>query len=106
LEVSNSYYGLQPIFHDHDRMSSITRVLHTTTWEYFTSYLPSRFTRSPKAVKEAIMVDINDLVQEFWRTSSDKAVGASILALHHLLGILQDILKVCFVISVFAIAVD
>ena len=52
------------------------------------------------------MVDINDLVQEFWRTSSDKAVGASILPLRHLLGIFQDILKVCFVVSVFATAVD
>ena len=52
------------------------------------------------------MVDINDLVQEFWRTSSDKAVGASILPLRHLLGIFQDILIVCFVVSVFATAVD
>ena len=93
------------IIHNHERMSSITRVLHTTTWKYFTSLLPYRFNRSPKKVKEAIMVDINDLVQEFWRTSSDKAVGASIFPLRHLLRIFQDILRVCFVVFVFATAV-
>jgi hypothetical protein len=52
------------IIHNHDRTSSITRVLHTTTWDYFTSRLPDRFSHSPKVVKEAIMTDINDLVQE------------------------------------------
>ena len=80
-------------------MSSITRVLHTTTWDYFTSRLPDRFIRSPKAVQEAIMTDINDLVQEFWKTSSDGAVGASFFAMRRLFEILQrcfDILEVCF----------
>ena len=52
------------------------------------------------------MVDINDLLQEFWRTPSDKAVGAPILPLRHLLGIFQDILRVCFVVFVFATAID
>jgi len=96
--------------HNHDRMSSITRVLHTTTWEYFTSRLPDRFSRSPKVVKEAIMTDINDLVQEFWRTSSDGVVGASLFAMRRLLEILQaclDNLEVCIdIVTVFAIAVD
>ena len=79
-------------------MSSITPVLHTTTWDYFTSRLPDCFIRSPKEVKEAIMTDINDLVQEFW-TSSDGTVGAALFAMRRLL----EILQVCFdiIISVF-----
>ena len=35
------------IIHNHDRMSSITRV-HTTAWNYFSSRLPECFSRSPK----------------------------------------------------------
>jgi hypothetical protein len=54
------------------------------------------------------MTDINDLVQDFWRTSSDGADGESFLAMRHLLEILQEcfhILEVCFdLISVFATA--
>ena len=98
------------IIHKHDRMSSISRVLHAATWVYFTSRLPYRFSRSPKAVKEAIMTDINDLVQEFWRTSSDGVVGPSFFAMRRLLKILQgcfDISEVCFdIISAFVTAVD
>ena len=94
------------IIHNHDRMSSITRVLHTTTWDYFTSRLPKRFSFSSKVVKEAIRTDINDLVQDFWRTSRDVDVGASLFAMRRLLEILQrcfDFLKVCFdIISDFA----
>ena len=74
------------ITYNHDRMSSITRVLHTTTWKYFTSHLPDRFIRSPKVVKEAIMTDINELVQEFRRTSSDEFVG---VFMRRPLGLLQ-----------------
>jgi hypothetical protein len=104
------------IIHNHERTSSesITRILlvHTATWDYFTSRLPDRFTLSPKVVQEAIMTDINDLVQEFCRTSSDEAVasGISFFAMLRLLEILQlcfDMLEVCFdIISVFASAVD
>ena len=37
------------IIHSHDRMSSVTRILHTTTtWNYFASCLPDRFIHSPK----------------------------------------------------------
>ena len=86
------------IIHNHDRMSSITRVLHTTTWDYFTSRLPDRFIHSPKVVKEAIMSDINDLVREFRRTSSD--VGASFFAMRRLFEILHN-LEVCFDIIPF-----
>ena len=78
------------IVHIHDRTSYIPRVLHTTTWVYFKSSLPSRFIRSPKAVKEAIMRDINGLVQEFWETSNDGAVGTSFFAMLRLLEILQE----------------
>jgi hypothetical protein len=80
-------------------MSSITPVLHTKTWDYFTSRLPDRFSRSPKVVKEEIMRDINNLVQEFWRTSSDGAVGAPFSEMRQLLEILQvcsDNFEVCF----------
>ena len=95
------------LIHNHDRISSITRVLHTTTWDYFTSHLPGRFDRSPKVVKEAIMADINDLVQKFWKTSSDGADGAPFFEMRRLLKILQNISDVCFVvISVFASFTD
>ena len=91
------------IIHNCHRISSINRVLHTATWDFFVSRLPGCFNRSPKVVKEAIMKDINDFVQEFWSTSSDGAVGAPIFPMRRLL----EILKVCFVIiSVFASAVD
>ena len=91
------------IIHNHDRMSSITRFLHTTTWDYFSSNLPEGFDRSPKVVKEAIITDIGDLVEEFRRTSSD--VRASFFAMRRLFEILQDILEVCFDInSIFAIS--
>jgi hypothetical protein len=81
-------------------MSSITRGLHATTWDHFTSCLPDRFNRSPKVVKEAIMTDVNDLLQEFWRASSDGVVGAFHFAMLRLLQILQECfflnLGVCF----------
>jgi hypothetical protein len=89
------------IIHNHDRMTSIT--LHAATWAYFTASLSDHFVRSSKEVKEAIMTDINDLVQEFCRTSSD--IGASFFAMCRLLKILQRILEVCFdIISVSAAA--
>ena len=83
-------------------MSSINRALHTTTWDYFTSRLHYRFCRSPKVVKEAIMTDINDLVEEFWRTSSDVQVVTSFFAMRRMLEILQQCfgsLEVCFDIA-------
>jgi hypothetical protein len=90
-------------------MSSITRVLHTTTWDHFTKHLSENFFY-PKVMKEEIMTNINDLVQEFWTTSSDGAVGASFFAMRRLFEILQgcfDSSEVCFdIISVFATAVD
>ena len=90
-------------------MSSITRVLHTTTWDYFSKSLADRFISSPEVVKEEIMAGINDLVQEFLTTSSEGAVGASFFAMRRLLEILQECygFLVCFDnISVFATAVD
>ena len=71
-------------------MSSITQFLHTTTWDYFTSYLSYRFRRSSKEVKKAIMTDIDDLVQEFWRVPSDGFVEVFFYAMHRLLEILQE----------------
>ena len=84
------------IIYNRDRKSprAIIRVPRTATWKFFTSLLPSRFRHSPKVVKEAIMTDINDLVQEFWRTSSDRAVGASFFEMRRLYEILEGCLKV------------
>ena len=95
------------IIHNHDRMSSITRVLHTTTWNFFTSRLPHRFCCSPKEVMEAIMADINDLVQEFWGTSGDGTVGASLIPMHLLFEILRgcfDNFKVCLDVAAVDLA--
>ena len=48
------------------------------------------------------MTDINVLVQEFWRASTDGAVGVSFFEMRRLLEILQKCLntmsEVCFVI--------
>jgi len=74
----------------HVRIYPITRDLHYETWIYFKLFLPGRFIRSPIVVKEAIMADINDLVQDFWRTLSDGADGESYFAMRRLLEILQD----------------
>ena len=91
------------IIHNCDRMSSITRVLHTTTWDYFTEDLAFRFDHYPKVVKEEIMADVNGLVQEFRMSSRDGVVGESFIATCCLLKILQ----VCFdIIPFFATAVD
>jgi hypothetical protein len=73
-------------------MSSITRVLRAKTWNYFTGRLPNFFIRSPKTVKEVIMADINDSVQEFWRTPGDGAVRPSFFAMLRLF----EILKKCY----------
>ena len=95
------------IIHNRDRMSSIARVLHTTTWDYFTEKLADSFIHSPNVVREEIMADINDLVQEFQMSSRDGAVGESFLAMWHLLKILQVCLQVCYdIILFFATAVD
>ena len=97
------------IIYNYDRKSPITRVPHTATWKFFTSHVPSRFRRSPKVVKEAIMTDINDLVQEFWSTSSDRDVGESLFGMRGMLRlheILEDYLKVSLYWFRFATAVD
>ena len=84
------------IIHNYDRRSSITRVLHEATWNYFTSLLPGRFYRSPNVVKEVIITDIHDLIQEFWRTSTDGADGEPIFAMCRLHKIFGQSLEVCF----------
>ena len=95
------------IIHNRDRMSSIIRVqiLHTTTWDYFTSHLPDRFIRSSKVVKEAIMTDIKDSMQELHRNSSDVVTRASFFEMRCLLKILQGCFdfEVCFYIIQVAV---
>ena len=83
------------IIHNYDRRSSITRVLHVETWKYFASNLPNNLSLSPKVVKEAIMTDVYDLVQEFWRTSTDEVNVESIFAMRCLYGILGMCSDVC-----------
>ena len=94
------------IIHEHDRMSSIAWVIRTATWDFFTARLPHRLKYSPRAVKEAIMTDIDGLVQELM-TSRDGAVGA-FFEMRRLLEILQgcfNFLQVCFeLISVFSLS--
>ena len=88
-----------------DRMSSIARVLHTITWSYFSvdSELACYFLQSPNVVKEEIMADINDLVQEFRMSSRNGTVVESFVAMCRL----YEILKVCFdIIPFFATAID
>ena len=93
-------FSLLISIHNHDRMFSITHVLHTTTWDNFTHCLPARFINSPNEVMEVVMTDINDLVQEFLMTSSDGAVEESLFAMGCLFKILQS-LNVCFDIYLF-----
>jgi hypothetical protein len=61
-------------------------------------------------VKDAITADINDLVIEFWRTSSDRADGAPFFVMRRLFEILQecfDNFDVCFdITSGFATVFD
>ena len=84
------------IIHSCDRRSSITRVPQSRTWDYFASHLLDHFILSSKVVKEAIMTDIYDLVQEFWRTSTDGAHGGHLFAMRRLHEILRRCLEVCF----------
>ena len=89
--------------HNRDRMPSITRVLHTTTWRYFTKELAFHFSQSPKVVKEEIMADINDLVEEFRMSSRNGAFGESFVAMCRL----GEIFRVCFdIIPFFGTAVN
>ena len=90
------------IIHNHGRKSPITRVPRAT-WRFFISYIPDHNFNSPKVVKKAIMTDINDLVQEFWRTSSEGAVGESFFEMRRLYEILEVYLKVSLYSSVFAL---
>ena len=92
------------IIHDHDRMSPITRVLHTATWDFLTSgsFLSLRFRHSPKSVKEAIIADIDDLGEELMTSSDGAIIGPSFLEMRRLFGIFQECFQVCFhIITVF-----
>ena len=101
------FYQWLLITHNHDSTSSITRVLHTATWDFFTLRLPGHFCSSPKVVKEAIMTDLDNFMtdldnlvqEEFWRTSSDRDVGYVGFAMCRLYDILHrcsNILEVGF----------
>ena len=51
------------------------------------------------------MTDINDLVQEFWRTPNDGAVGTSFFAMRRLFEILQWYF-ICVFLYYFRFATD
>ena len=95
------------IIHNHYRLSSIPLVLHITTWDYLTRSLPDRFNNSPKGVKKIVVKDMNDLVQELWRTSRDRNVEVPFVAMRRLHKICLAIFEVCFnIIFVFTTAAD
>ena len=94
------------IIHNYDRTSCITRVPHTTTWDYFIEHLAGRFICPPEVLtrREEIMIDIKDLVQEFLTTSSDRADEASLFAMRRLFKFLQEcygFLEVCLYYFLF-----
>ena len=72
-------------------VTTLGRLPHSKTWDYFKSHLAVYFIHSPKIVKDVIMTDINNLVQEFWKISSDGAVDVFFPPM----GCLMRILKVC-----------
>ena len=90
------------IFHNQGRMSSITRVLHTTTLGLFYLMSSRPFRSFPKSSegREEYMAGIKNIVQEFWRTSSE---GVSFFAMYRLFNILQLYFDI---VSVYATPVD
>ena len=85
--------------------SSITQVLRTTTWLYFTQYLPQCFIRSPTVVKEVIKTDMNDLMQEFMTSSDASGAVRAMCRLLEFLEVCFNFLEMCFdTFSAFASA--
>ncbi|KAF8815804.1 hypothetical protein BYT27DRAFT_7155408 [Phlegmacium glaucopus] len=68
-----------------------TRLPHSATWDYVKFHLPPRFIKSPKLVKDAIMTDIDELMQEFCKISSSGAVDVFLTAMLCLMWILKDV---------------
>ena len=83
---------------DRNRISSTTRFPRRATWHYFEAYLPDYFMCCSNVVKDAITTDINDLMQQFWRTSTD---GLDIFcpAICRLREILQVCLDIMFLLG-------
>ncbi|KAF8816531.1 hypothetical protein BYT27DRAFT_7154580 [Phlegmacium glaucopus] len=75
------------------RIQSTTRLPHSATWGYVKFHLPWRFIKSPKPVKDAIIMDINELAQEFWKISNHGAFGVFFSAMLCLMGILEKIVS-------------
>ncbi|KAF8801464.1 hypothetical protein BYT27DRAFT_7147456 [Phlegmacium glaucopus] len=75
------------------KIHSTTRLPHSATWDYVTSHLPRRFIASPKQVRDAIMTNINELTQEFWKISNSGAVDVFFPAMFCLMRILKKDVK-------------
>jgi hypothetical protein len=85
--------------HNYNRVIPLTaQVRHNETWDYFASHLTDYFLDSPEGVKEVIMTDVNDLVQEFWKISSGGTVTVSFSAMRHLLEILEVRFDIVFLL--------
>jgi hypothetical protein len=83
---------------DRNRIST-TRFPHRATWDYFKSYLPAYFMCCPNVVQDTITTDINDLIQQFWRMSTDEVVDIFSLAMCRLREILQVCLDIMFLLG-------
>ncbi|KAF8816522.1 hypothetical protein BYT27DRAFT_7154559 [Phlegmacium glaucopus] len=75
------------------RTHSTTRLPHSATWYYVQSHLPWHFIESPKRVRDAIMMDINELIQEFWKISNNGAIGVFFTAMLCLMWGLEAIMS-------------
>ena len=78
IEVKQIFMIFEALFTIMTRISSITRWFYaTTTWGNFWPHVfPTLFILSPNIVKGSIMADINDLVQEFRKSSREGDVAS------------------------------
>ncbi|KAF8816495.1 hypothetical protein BYT27DRAFT_7182051 [Phlegmacium glaucopus] len=73
------------------RIHSTTQLPHSATWGYVKFHLPRRFITSPRRVKDAIITDITELIQEFWKISDNELVDVFFTAMLCLGWILEEI---------------
>ena len=99
LEVSGSSLSPSDLqIQKYDRIPSTKLRLHGKTWDHIKTYLPDDFIHCPEVVRDAIMMDIDNLLQEFWKTAD---IGAVDVRRFTLIRLLLDILRVCLNITYF-----
>ena len=97
MEVSSSSLSPSDLqIQNYDRIPSTQLLLHGKTWAHIKTYLPDDFIHCPEVVRDAIMMDIDNLLQEFWKTSN---VGAVDVQCFTSIRLLLDILSVCLNIT-------